>query len=40
MWSDINGYYTVRRDNVTVQVALPRGKERQAQLGKAVVDGF
>jgi hypothetical protein len=40
VWSDIDGIYTVRRDNVTVQVTLPKGKERQAQLGKAVVEGF
>ena len=38
VWSDINGSYTVRRDNVTVQVTLPAGKERQAELGKAVVE--
>jgi hypothetical protein len=40
VWSDINGSYTVRRDNVTVQVTLPSGKERQAQLGKAVVEAW
>jgi hypothetical protein len=40
VWSDINGTYTVRRDNVTVQVTLPKGKEEQVKVGRAVVDGF
>jgi hypothetical protein len=40
IWTDINGTYTVRRDNVTVQVTLPKGKDDQLRLGKAVVEGF
>ena len=40
VWSDINGTYTVRRENVTVQVTLPKAKDLQVQLGKAVVEGF
>lgn len=40
IWTDIDGSFTVRRDNVTVQFTLPRGKDEQVQLGKAVVSGF
>lgn len=40
VWTDINGTYTVRRENVTVQVTLPRSKEDQVRLGKTVVEGF
>jgi hypothetical protein len=40
VWTDINGTTTVRRDNVTVQFTLPRGKETQVELAKAVVQGF
>jgi hypothetical protein len=40
VWTDINGTYTVRRDNVTVQVSLPKDKQQQVQLGKAVVGKF
>jgi hypothetical protein len=39
VWTDINGTYTVRRENVTVQVTLPRAKEEQVRLGKALVEG-
>ena len=40
VWTDINGTMTVRRDNVTVQFTLPKGKETQVELAKAVVQGF
>lgn len=40
IWTDINGTFTVRRENVTVQFTLPRGKDEQIRLGKAVVEGF
>lgn len=37
IWTDINGTFTVRRENVTVQFTLPKGKEQQVRLGRAVV---
>ena len=40
VWTDITGTYTVRRDNVTVQVTLPKGKDEQMKVGKAIVDQF
>ena len=40
VWTDINGTYTVRRGNVTVQFSLPKEKDGQVQLGKAVVEKF
>jgi len=40
VWTDINGTYTVRRGNVTVRVTLPKDKDNQVQLGKAVVEKF
>jgi len=40
VWTDITGTYTVRRDNVTVQFTLPKDKQEQVQLGKAVVGKF
>ena len=40
VWTDMTGTYTVRRDNVTVQVTLPKAKEEQVRLGKALVEGF
>lgn len=40
VWTDIDGTVTVRRGNVTVKFTLPRGKDEQLRLGKAVVEGF
>ena len=40
VWTDIDGTYTVRRDNVTVQFSLPKAKQDQVQLGNAVVAKF
>lgn len=40
IWTDINGTFTVRRQNVTVQFTLPKGKEKQVELGHAVVGKF
>ena len=40
VWTEIDGTLTVRRGNVTVHFTLPRGKDDQVRLGKAVVDGF
>jgi len=40
LWTDIEGRYTVRSDNVTVQFTLPRGKDEQVSLAKVVVSGF
>lgn len=40
VWTDIEGTLTVRRDNVTVQFTLPKGKDDQVRLGKVVVEGF
>lgn len=40
VWTDIDGSFTVRRDNVTVQFTLPRSKDEQVRIGKAVVAGF
>ena len=40
VWTDINGTMTVRRENVTVQFTLPKGKDAQAQLAREVVAGF
>ena len=38
VWTDINGTYTVRRDNVTLQFTLPSEKDEQVRLAKRVVD--
>lgn len=38
VWTDINGTYTVRRDNVTVQFTLPKEKDEQVRLAKSVVE--
>jgi hypothetical protein len=40
VWTDINGMLTVRRENVTMQFTLPKGKEAQLSLGKEVAAGF
>jgi hypothetical protein len=40
VWTDINGTMTVRRENVTLQFTLPRSKDAQVELAKAVVAGF
>jgi hypothetical protein len=40
VWTDIHGMLTVRRDNVTVQFTLPKGKDAQLSLGKQVAEGF
>ena len=40
VWTDMDGTLTVRRDNVTVQFTLPRGKDAQMSLGKEVAAGF
>jgi hypothetical protein len=40
VWTDINGAYTVRKANVTIQVTLPKGKLEQVGLGAAVVKKF
>lgn len=40
VWTDMDGSFTVRRDNVTVRFTLPKGKEEQVRLGKALVERF
>jgi hypothetical protein len=40
LWTDIESAYTVRSGNVIVQVSVPKAKDDQVRLGKAVVDGF
>lgn len=40
VWTDINHTYTVRRDNVIVRFSLPKEKDGQVQLGKAVIEKF
>jgi len=40
VWTDISGKLTVRRENVTVQFTLPKGKDAQLSLGKEVTGGF
>ena len=40
VWTDMSGTLTLRRENVTVQFALPKGKEAQVSLAKEVAAGF
>jgi hypothetical protein len=40
VWTDVNGTYTVRKANVTVQVTLPKDKREQIRLAKDVLAKF
>lgn len=40
IWTDVNGSYTVRKGNVTVQFTRPAEKLEQVKLGKAVLAKF
>jgi hypothetical protein len=40
VWTDINHSYAVRRGAVILRFTLPKEKDGQVQLGKAVIDGF
>ena len=37
VWTDINGSYTVRKGNATLQVTLPKAKLEQVKLAEAVL---
>jgi len=37
VWTDVNGTFTVRKGNLTVQVTMPEGKMEQLKLAQAVL---
>jgi hypothetical protein len=40
VWTDVNGTFTARKGNITIQVSMPADKIEQIKVGKAVLAKF